>query len=111
LNEVIKAQEDNPSVVSFVGMKNDLWVSLADSGELHWLDDLAILDAIANAYYHLRRIITLEEKYFDSGFKMAVSGRSGQTFAGAGTAEHTKALRSVALQAIEGALKSIGSVR
>jgi hypothetical protein len=109
LPQLIEAQATDPAVVSTVGMKNDLWMSLADGGELHWLDDLTTLDAVANAYYHLRRLIVLEERYFDSGFRLKVSrvGSPQSTFAGEETSAHARDLRPHALEAVDVAIEAV----
>ncbi len=47
-------------------LKDELWNSFSDGGELQWIKDLELLDFLSTAYYHIRTIIFLEEKYFDA---------------------------------------------
>lgn len=47
-------------------LKDELWNSFSDGGELHWIQDLSLLDHLSSAYYHIRLIIYYEEKYFDA---------------------------------------------
>lgn len=55
-------------VVPVDRLKDELWNALSDGGELQWIDDLDLLDCIATAYYNIRLIIYLEEKYVDHLF-------------------------------------------
>ncbi|MCI0560678.1 MAG: hypothetical protein MN733_19510, partial [Nitrososphaera sp.] len=73
LTNLIRAQEDNDKAHNAYGLKDDFWDSITASGDIRWIDDLDLLDQIGFAYYMLRRIRMLEEKYFDPGFNMAVS--------------------------------------
>ncbi len=47
-------------------LKDELWNAFSDGGELQWIRDLDLLDFISDAYYHIRIIIFLEEKYFEA---------------------------------------------
>ncbi|MBA4420221.1 MAG: hypothetical protein C0391_03655 [Anaerolinea sp.] len=47
-------------------LKDELWNAFSDGGELQWINDLQLLDVLSTAYYYIRIIIFLEEKYFDS---------------------------------------------
>jgi hypothetical protein len=48
------------------GLKDELWHAFSDGGELQWIQDLDLLDAIATAYYRIRTIIYLEERFFEA---------------------------------------------
>ncbi len=52
--------------VSLPKLKDELWNAFSDGGELQWVKDLQLLDFIATAYYHIRTIIFLEDKYFEA---------------------------------------------
>ena len=47
-------------------LKDELWKAFSDGGELQWIKDVKLLDFISTAYYHVRTIIFLEEKYFEA---------------------------------------------
>lgn len=47
-------------------VKDELWNALSDGGELQWIQDLDLINEISSAYYFIRIIIGLEEKYFNS---------------------------------------------
>lgn len=47
-------------------LKDELWNAFSDGGELQWIKDLQLLDFISMAYYHIRTIIYLEDKYFEA---------------------------------------------
>jgi hypothetical protein len=46
-------------------LKDELWQAISDGGELQWVDDLPLLDAISGAYYYVRAIASLEDRYLD----------------------------------------------
>jgi hypothetical protein len=52
--------------VSLPMLKQDVWEAFSDGGELRWVSDPNLLDEIANAYYHIRGIAFLEEKFFEA---------------------------------------------
>jgi hypothetical protein len=47
-------------------LKDELWNAFSDGGELQWIKDLELLDYVSTAYYHIRTIIYLEERYFEA---------------------------------------------
>jgi len=107
LVQLIEQQDDSPKIVAYLGLKNDLWNSFSDSGELQWIDDLELLDSISTAYYHIRNIIPSEEKYFDPDFNNAVSVGNRRTYAGEKTVERVISIRPDTLESIKHALTKI----
>lgn len=107
LSAMVEKQKSAPAIVTYLGLKNDLWEALSDGGELHWVDNLKLLDSITKAYYHIRRIIFLEEKYFDPAFYNAVSNEEGNTYAGARIVKGVIVIRPHGLVAVEQALAEI----
>ncbi len=69
LNEMMSRQPNSPDKnqrsVRIPGLKDELWDAFSDSGEIQWLNDPQLLDVITKAYYYVRSVIYLEEKYFD----------------------------------------------
>jgi hypothetical protein len=59
-------EEGAKRVVLVNRLKDELWNAFSDGGELQWIKDVQLLDFIATAYYHVRAIIFLEEKYFEA---------------------------------------------
>ncbi len=60
-------KEDKAKRSVFVSrLKDELWNAFSDGGELQWIKDLELLDYVSTAYYHIRTIIFLEEKYFEA---------------------------------------------
>jgi len=53
----------NGSNVAVNGLKDELWNSFSDGGELQWIKDLDLLDAISTAYYQIRIVMRLEGRY------------------------------------------------
>ncbi len=104
---MVEKQKSAPAIVTYLGLKNDLWEALSDGGELHWVDNLKLLDSITKAYYHIRRVIFLEEKYFDPAFNNAVLTEEGDTYAGARMVKGVIAIRPAGLVAVEQALTEI----
>ena len=51
--------------VSIPSMKDELWNAFSDGGEIEWINDPQLLDTITRAYYYIRSVIYLEDKYFD----------------------------------------------
>lgn len=47
---------------------DELWQALLDGGEVRWIDDLNVLDRIAYAYAHTRRLDEIEKRYLTPGF-------------------------------------------
>jgi hypothetical protein len=43
--------------------KNELWKAFPDGGELRWIRDLQLLDALATAYHFIAGLVFLEDKY------------------------------------------------
>ena len=64
---VRQAGEGKPKrQVLLPGLKDELWHAFSDGGELQWIQDLDLLDAIASAYHRIRTIIYLEERFFEA---------------------------------------------
>jgi hypothetical protein len=53
----------NGSDVAVNGLKDELWNSFSDGGELQWIKDLDLLDAISTAYHQIRIMMRLEGRY------------------------------------------------
>jgi len=112
LSVIVEEQKENPTVVVFDGLKNDLWLSFSDGGELQSVDDLELIDSLSWAYYYLRILIPLEEKYFDPDFLLGVEhtgtdGSTSRTYKGARIVQRTTSIRPNALLYIDGALAKI----
>jgi hypothetical protein len=58
-------QEQKIRTAKLPGLKDELWNAFSDGGEIQWINDPQLLDAITKAYYYIRSVIFLEEKYFD----------------------------------------------
>jgi hypothetical protein len=52
-------------VVFLEGLKDELWNAFSDGGELEWIKDLQLMDAISFAYHYIRREIYLEQLYME----------------------------------------------
>ena len=63
--QVARGQETE-RVVLVDRLKDELWNAFSDGGELQWIRDLDLLDAVSTAYYHVRMTIYLEERYFEA---------------------------------------------
>jgi len=61
-----KKEGESQRKVLLPRLKDELWNAFSDGGELQWIKDLQLLDFISTAYYHVRTIIFLEEKYFEA---------------------------------------------
>lgn len=46
-------------------IKVELWRAFSDGGELHWIDDPGILDALADSYGELNHLNVLYRYYFE----------------------------------------------
>lgn len=53
---------------SFIGgnLKDELWNAFSDGGELEWIDNVELLDKIANAYYYIKQLSLLSQKMFSA---------------------------------------------
>jgi len=38
------------------GIKDEVYQGLSDSGELHWIKDLELIETISDAYYEIRQV-------------------------------------------------------
>jgi hypothetical protein len=52
-------------VVIFPALKNDLWRAFSDGGELQWIKDVDLLDAISSSYHSTSQVIFLEAHCFE----------------------------------------------
>ena len=48
------------------GLKDGLWRAFSAGGELRWVRDPDLLDAISNAYYYVKVLIYLENQFFEA---------------------------------------------
>jgi hypothetical protein len=63
-----RTEENNGVKERGVGLpmlKHDVWEAFSDGGELQYVQDPDLLGAIAQAYFHIRNLEFLEERYFD----------------------------------------------
>ena len=111
LEYIIEKQVESPGIVTYAGLKKDLWNTLSAGGDLQSIRDLDLLDGISNAYYYIGRIIFLEEKFFDPGFHMRYvkigSTDEEHTYGGKPSVNAVNNLRPSALQSIEHVLSLI----
>lgn len=107
----INAQQTEPKVVTYSGHRNDLWNALSDSRELQWINDLELLDAIADSYSFIGRLIFLEAVYYDPGFNMSLTIETGDSridsYSGKSAVDAVQAIRPAALEVIEKTLLKI----
>jgi hypothetical protein len=80
---------------------------LSDGGELQWIDDLDLLNKLADAYYHVRALIYLEKQYFDPHFHSAVTRDGRNTYAGERVVRNVLNIRPGVLGAIENTINAI----
>lgn len=87
-------------------LKDDLWNAFSDSGELHWIKDLDLLDGIAYAYHTIRIVIFLEQQYFDIVYFPGMRGVSQEQLVKTFEENFTLTDRKV-LEALDIALSAI----
>jgi hypothetical protein len=58
-------QAKSRKVSSVAPPKNELWNAFSDGGEIQYIRDVSLLDAISTAYYSINIVISLEKKYTD----------------------------------------------
>jgi len=53
---------------SFIGgnLKDELWNAFSDGGEIEWINNVELLDKIADAYYHIRQLSVLSQKLYSA---------------------------------------------
>lgn len=107
LNFLIEKQSEQSKIRILAGMKNVLWRAFSDSGELHWIDNPALMDKISTAYYNVNALISYESQYSDPYFNSSVSSSKGFTYAGESTVNNVKSLRPIALESICEAIDAI----
>lgn len=67
--DLMKARRSDPGqkrVVITERLKDDLWSAFSASGDLQWISNPDVLDALPTAYYQIRVVIFLEHRYFDA---------------------------------------------
>ena len=47
-------------------LRNELWKTYSDGGELQWIKDIHLLGQIADSYYSIRAIMELSDKYYNA---------------------------------------------
>jgi hypothetical protein len=108
LSAMVNYQRENPLIYHDAGLKDELWSAFCNGGQLQWVDDPEILDAVSFAYHYIKRIKLLEEEYFDPDFKMSVMTISGEnTIKGASAAEAVRQLRPQAVEQVQLAIRKI----
>jgi hypothetical protein len=111
LENLISKQSTNPWDRNILGMKDVLWNTFSNGGEIKWLDDPYILDDISGAYYFIKGLIALESNYFDLNFFSGVSfqGENGlvTTYAGERIVEKVLTTRPEALEKVKCTIKKI----
>ena len=58
-------EKNSDRIVTTENLKDESWNSLSDGGELKYINDPELLDIISKAYYYIRIIKYLEDKYFE----------------------------------------------
>jgi len=48
-----------------LALKDDLWKSLSDGGDLQWIENVELLDKIANSYYYIGQLRSISYKLYD----------------------------------------------
>lgn len=109
LTDLIAKDAQQPGIVYTTGMKDVLWGALSDGGELQWINDLDLLDKLADAYYHIRAVINLEKHYFEPGFDQSVLMQGNRTTYGERTMQAIVGIRPGVLGSIEAAIAAIDS--
>lgn len=66
LHSQVEQNGTTKRVVILNGLKDELWRALSDGGELQWLNDLSLLQAFAEAYHHIRRVIAVERLWMQA---------------------------------------------
>lgn len=113
LSSQVQAQEHSPQAASFLGMKNDAWKAISDSGDLKWIDDPQLIGTISFAHFFIRRIMFFEDKFFDPHFNTGVvtlGETPKQMIAGQRALDGALAIREKALGVIERAIGEIEDV-
>ena len=72
---------------SFIGgnLKDELWNAFSDGGEIEWIDNIELLDKIADAYYHIRQLSVLSQKMYSASLitpmslSKAITGKINNT--------------------------------
>ena len=74
LNLLLSIQErsDNPIMLrpkgqrfsDFYQLKIELWNAFSDGGELEWIDDLDLLQAMASAYENIKMVLSAGKDYY-----------------------------------------------
>jgi len=107
LADLINTQGQQPGTIYVTGLKDVLWNTLSDGGELQWIDDLDLLNKLADAYYHVRALIFLEKLYFDPHFHSAVTRDGRNTYAGERVVQNVMNIRPGVLSAVENTINAI----
>lgn len=55
-------------------LKDELWNAFSDGGELQWIKDLQLLEALSIAYYRIRVVMFLEEAFLQETLFMDTLG-------------------------------------
>jgi hypothetical protein len=93
--------------VSVNRLKDELWNAFSDGGELQWVKDLELLDYVSTAYYHIRTIIYLEERYFEATHFPGLQARQ-EKYPKDYILEYLTQTDSAVIASIEKALEEIG---
>jgi hypothetical protein len=66
--EMTKRAETTPGerLVLMPGLKDGLWRAFSDGGELQWVQDPDLLDVVSSAYYYVKALIYLENRFFEA---------------------------------------------
>lgn len=70
---------DKTRVVTVTALKADFWKSVSASGDIKWIRDSALLDAISAAYYRINTTASLEARYVDTSFYPGITFQSGSS--------------------------------
>ena len=61
-----KIDTQDQRIVQLPPLKDELWNAFSDGGELQWIKDVELLNALSSAYHDVRTVKFLEEQYFES---------------------------------------------
>src|SRR5438552_2409311 len=103
-------QSESEPITYTTGLKDELWRALGNDNELQLIADLKALDAISDAYYHIRALVALENHYFSLAFYEGIKGGSTHAWAQA-IANKVNDIRPGAIHAIDKAVETIEEAR
>ncbi|NPV08621.1 MAG: hypothetical protein HPY83_11770 [Anaerolineae bacterium] len=107
--DLLLARQGSDTPLPSEPLKDDLWQALTRGGELPWLQEPAVLDRLASAYYYVRAVSELESAMAHSGAGFGPDGTLSEGFRGYLEDLEARALRHVVL-ALETVDEKMGRV-